>query len=78
MFYIALFSVPKDALQKTQNKKDTNEQYSTYMHTYKYSKNNNTEKDGTMRKREGEHFFVSGVVSDVEEMCFEMTFERLQ
>ena len=37
-FYMALFSVPKDALQKHKTKKDTNEQYSTYMHTYKYSK----------------------------------------
>ena len=39
--------------------------------------NNNTEKDRTIRKREGEKD-SSGVVSDVEEMCFEMTFERLQ
>ena len=37
-FYIALFLGTQKHFTKTQNKKDTNGQYSTYMHTYKYSK----------------------------------------
>ena len=47
------------------------------MHTYKYSETTIQRKIG-QQERERVKKDLSGVVSDVEEMCFEMTFERLQ
>ena len=78
-FFIALFKVPKVALQRNTNIKG----YKWTIHTVHtcIQTQTDTQKQqykGGKRDRERVEKDLSGVVSDVEEMGFEMTFERRQ